>query len=351
MHAHTRRAAVALVLLVAVAACSTGGDDQRAAPAGTAAPAPPPPPPPAPLTGVPEPDDAVRSRPALVVKVDNSPQGRRLHHGVELADVVFDEKVEGGATRLAAVFQSRDVGAVGPVRSARTTDVSIVSMLNRPLFAFSGANGGVLRIVRRAPLVDVGFDVVTGDYEQRRGVPSVLRLFVSTDQLYRHAPGDAAAPAPLFEYRDPGDGGPALGAEPVTGVRISYGGQVSSEVTYEAGDGAASWPRSQDGAPHVTAGGERIAPTNVVVQFTQYRSSGFFDTTGAASPEAVLVGEGDVWVLTGGALLRGRWQRPDEASVTRYVDDAGRPILLAPGTTWVELAPPGSAAVIESPAP
>src|SRR5262245_49940676 len=100
-------------------------------------------PPPAPaissLTGVPQADPARLKRVALVVKIHNE-QGTQPQAGLNQADVVFEELVEGGDTRLAAVFQSGDSDPVGPVRSTRSTDVAIVSELNHPLYGFSGGN-------------------------------------------------------------------------------------------------------------------------------------------------------------------------------------------------------------------
>ena len=101
----------------------------------------------------------------------------------------------------------------------------------------------------------------------------------------------------------------------------------------------------QDGRSHVVLSGDRVSPDNVIVQFVGYRSSGFVDVGGAISPEAVLTGEGDAWVFTGGHLVQARWSRPDLGAVTTYTDGAGQPVLLAPGTTWIELADPGSAAI------
>src|SRR5687767_14919574 len=112
-------------------------------------------PPVAPLTGVPESDASLRMRPALIVKVDNVPQAFPLQEGIENADIVYVEEVENGATRLAVVFQSRD-DTVGPVRSARTSDLDIAGNLNMPYFAYSGANSGVLRLVREGPMIDMG---------------------------------------------------------------------------------------------------------------------------------------------------------------------------------------------------
>ena len=95
-----------------------------------------------PLTGLPQPDAARRTRPALIAKVDNTPQAQPLQEGIDNADVVYVEQVEAGVTRMAVVFQSKD-DTVGPVRSARTTDLDIAGDLNNPFFCYSGANGGV----------------------------------------------------------------------------------------------------------------------------------------------------------------------------------------------------------------
>lgn len=339
---------VAIVLLggvvAAVVASSGGGEDVAQGPTTTAAP---PtttttaaPPPTFPLTGLPAVDPAVAERPALVVKIDNGSKARGRQAGLNAADLVYVEMVEGGATRLAAVYHSTDADPVGPVRSARTSDIAITANLNRPLFAYSGANQGVLDMIRSANVVDVGFDVRPGAYQVRGS--GVLRFFIATPTFFGFAAPEAGPPTPLLSYREPAAPVTAAGAEDIAGVRLSYGGLTNTQVSYEATP--AGWARSQDGTPYVEESGTRVEPANVVVQFTDYRSSGFVDVTGAASPEAVLVGEGEAWVLTGGKLVRGRWSRPDLGAGTSYLDTAGNPIELTPGRTWIELAPPGSAA-------
>lgn len=348
---HRRPARLVAALLVAallVAACGGDGDDTEAAeatttsrPTTTVAPAPPPtttPPPVAPLTGEVFTDDALRNRPAIVVKVDNTMKALGKQEGIDAADLVFAERVEGGTVRLAAVFHSTNA-TVGPVRSARTSDLGITGNLNRPLFAFSGANGGVLGMVRRANLVDVGYDVQPRSYLERgRGV---LRFFIDTTTLYGFAPEGSGAPPQQLNYRAPGAPVENAGAEPATRVSIRYPGSVGTVVEYI--DEGAGWARVQNAVAHTVTSGARIAPDNVIVQFIGYRSSGFVDVTGAVSPEAVLAGEGEAWIFTGGQLIRARWSRPDEGALTSYTDSAGQPVRFAPGSTWVELADPGTA--------
>ena len=341
---------VVLLVLALVVFGGGGGDDEEAAETRTTstteATTTTTEPPVAPLTGVPTADEARRNRPALIIKVDNTQRAMGVHEGLEKADVVFVEQVEQGVTRLAAVFQSEDE-TVGPVRSARTTDLGIAGNLNNPLFAYSGANAGVLRMVRNGPMIDVGIDngEATRVYTRNQRGSGLLRFFLPTDQMYAETRADeAGTPPPFFTFRKTADPSPA--GEAATGVQIGYGGNASTVVRYEW-DGS-GFARSPFGVAHVMADSkERIKPANVVVQFVDYRSSGFIDSTGAASPEAVLEGEGEAWVFTDGKLIRGRWVRPGRGDVTQLLDAGGQPIALTPGRTWVELAPgAGSATVL-----
>src|SRR5690348_9771369 len=78
----------------------------------------------APLTGLPDPGGVANHRPAITVKINNT--DARPQAGIDQADVVYEEVVEGGITRLAAIFNSHAPDKVGPVRSVRRTDQSIV---------------------------------------------------------------------------------------------------------------------------------------------------------------------------------------------------------------------------------
>lgn len=331
-----------LASLLLAAACGGGGDDEEAAPTTTTTAAPGTVAAPAgdvgPLTGLPQPDAARRARVALVVKLDNAPKGRP-QAGINQADVVVVEKVEDGITRLFTIFQTNDADPVGPVRSARSTDIALVTPMNRPLFAYAGTNAAFQALVDAAPLVDVGFNKASGDYRRQSGKPAPYNLFSNTPALFKRAPAGAAAPPALFTYRAAGQ---AAAGDAAGGVHLEYRGKnVTTRVDY-AWDPAAGWKRTQDGTPHVDAAGAQVAPKNVVVQFVTYKDSGQRDTSGAVVDEAELVGQGDAWVFTDGKVVKGRWAKPSAGAVTAYTDAAGAPVALTPGTTWVELTPTGA---------
>jgi len=343
--------ALAAVALLVIAACS--GGKKKAAPTTTttAAPSTTAPPPTYPLTGLPATDQNILKRPALVVKIDNADGGpgntARPQLGLNEADVVYEEMVEGSVTRLAAIFHSTDADPVGPIRSARLTDISVFSPLNRPLFAWSGGNPGVSAAIRGSALVDVGYDAQPGAYERRNETGHVAphNLYSGTPQLFSLAPPDAAPPNPLFTYRAAGEPAPAT-AKPIGSIHLVFGsGPGSSPVDYSWAPDVGGFARSQRGSDDVDENGNRMTPQNVIVQFVSYHDTGDTDVAGNPVPEADLVGGGDCWALTNGVLVECHWSKASPEAIPQYVDGAGAPIKLTPGRTWVELVPIGGGTV------
>lgn len=336
------RLTMALVLCLALAGCS--GGSKKAAPTTTTGAsttvAPVAAGDTAPLTGLPQPDAARRARPALVVKIDNAPIGRP-QTGFNQADVVFVEKVEGQITRLFTIFQTNDADPVGPVRSARSTDIALVTPLNRPLFAYAGTNAAFQALVDKAPLVDVGYNKAGPDFKRTPPKPAPYNLYTSTSALFKRAPADAKAPPALFTYRTAGQ---AATGDAAAGLHVEYkAGTRATVVDYAWDAGTGTWKRTQDGSPFSDSAGVQAAPKNVVVQFTTYQDTGQRDPSGAVVDEGKLIGTGDAWVLTDGKVTKGKWSKPTAEAVPSYSDAAGKPIGLTPGTTWVELPPPGNA--------
>jgi hypothetical protein len=334
-----RRWALAVVVMTA-AACG-GDDDEETAttrkPTTTTTPV-------AggsPLTGLEPSDPAFLGRPALVVKIDNAPKARP-QAGINEADVVFEEGVEGGVTRFAAIFHSADASSVGPVRSARSTDIALSRQLGRPLFAYSGANAVFAKLLKDSPLVDVGVGVVPSAYRREKGRPSPYNLFSSTPPLFAKASGDLPPPGPLFQYRAMGEAPAEQGSEPAVKVTAVWKDRITTAAVFEWDAAGAAFPRTLNGTPHVDAAGTRVAPANVVFQVVKYVDTGLVDRSGAAVPEAELIGEGEAVVLTGGRLIRGRWSKAGVDDLTSYTDAAGAPIRLTRGRTWVELVPEGN---------
>lgn len=297
----------------------------------------------APLTGLPDRDGKAAGRPALSVKIDNStaalPQA-----GLDKADVVYEEAVEHGITRFLAVFHSRDGGAVGPIRSVRPMDPIIATPLGG-LFAYSGGIPAFVTQLHKAPVQDVGWNALPASYARRAGRKAPSNLFTDTAKLWKVAEERyEKPPEPLFTFLSRNA---AFEGDAILAVNLSFSGPSKMVYSYDAKSG--TWLRSQDGKPHKVESGQQIAPTNLVIQFVKQRFLTQRDPAGTRVPETIVTGEGDVWVLSQGKVVKGRWSRPDAKGATRYLDASLAPISLAPGTTWVHLVPEGSVVTLALP--
>ena len=214
-----------------------------------------------PLTGLPR----QQRRPALAIKIDNHPDARP-QSGLNQADVVFEELVEGGATRFIAVYHSTDASPVGPVRSGRTSDLVILSNLNRALFGSSGGNAGVLAAMRASNLSSVIENDAGGAYYRDDSRDAPHNLYTDTAALYGANPGDAGLPPPMFGFLVPGE--PVAGGTPVGGVSVRVG---SDRVDWTWS--GAGWQRTVNGRAESDADGVPVQPTNLIVQFTDYGTS------------------------------------------------------------------------------
>jgi hypothetical protein len=340
-----RISAAALVAAALLAGCGGKGDDKKAssttrkngaATTITVAPDV------DPLTGEPA-DPATRNRPALVVKIDNNQDKSYPQFGIASADVVVCEGVEGGITRLMAIFHSHDAETVGPIRSARSSDLHLAEPLGKPLFAYSGTNGNFQDLINRSPLIDLSPNKLPGAYHRDASRPAPYNLFSGTPKFYAAAPASATAPNPLFRFAA---AGAAAAGDPVSKLDLHWkmpDRPTSTSVSWSFAGGKGS--RVQGGKSTVDASGATIAPRNIVVLFVQYPDSGERDQSKSIVPEAKLQGVGEAWVIRDGMVTKGTWTKPGDESPIQLTDGAGKSIDLLPGKTWVELPAPGNATI------
>lgn len=281
-----------------------------------------------PLTGeVVDSEDDLVTRPALAVKIDNHPSARPNHSGLAVADIVFEEKVEGSLTRFAAVLHTQDADPLGPIRSGREQDVALLSPFNEPLFAWSGGNPGVTALVQSSSLTDLNWQRNAGSYYRGPG-PGPHNLYSDTESLYALTPEDhPGAPAPQFVYLPEGQ---VFAGEPGRDVAMSIG---SIDIAWAWSDDEQRYERSQEGDEHFDKTYGRVGAENVILLGVDYRQS----SIDANAPEAVTIGSGQVTVFSNGEYISGTWERDLETDPFRLLLDDGAMIELTPGQTWVEL--------------
>jgi hypothetical protein len=286
-------------------------------------------------------DEATAKRPALIMKIDNSDGPTcdgtaRPQVGLNQADIVIEELVE-GITRFMAVFQSNIPQTVGPVRSARSSDIDLITAFKKPMFGWSGNNGNVgaeLSRIRNS-FVNVGYDSTWSSryFRETKGRCAPHNLFASPNDLYEAA-GDAVTPDRPFAFRPQGQGLPAGMGLPTEGASLTMG----YPVEFKLNTITKQWERTQKGTQHLDADGKVLAVDNVVVLMTTYKMS---STPG--SLQAISVGKNRAMVYTDGKVVEGEWTRAfPEAPWTITTGEDAKPVELTPGRTWVYLASKGS---------
>jgi len=287
----------------------------------------------APLTGVADSQGITKRRSALTIKIDNTPEARP-QYGIDHADVIYEEIVEGGITRLAAIFNSRLPTKIGPVRSVRRTDREIVYPLGG-LFVFSGGAPYAVRSIETAPvkLVQESNAGSAMFRDPKRYPPHNL---YANAVLLMTMGGVPKPPRALFTYR------PSSVA--ATGARVNYfsvGFAAGYATSYNWDGVTRSWDRSIFGARDITADGTQLSPRNVIVMNVIYRGG-----AGVEGSYAQLTGSGPVDVFTGGRVQRGTWSRRTLRKPIVYKNRYGKVIALTPGQTIVELLDPTQTAMI-----
>lgn len=290
----------------------------------------------APLTGLPA-DDSIDSTPAIVVKISNNDdRSVAALIGIDRADIVIEERIEDRATRFAAIFHSDLPDLVGPVRSARTTDVDLMRNLGSPILVFSGANISVLGEIRDLSREGGVVPVVNDDSEiyhyRDSDYPAPDNLFTDATLVSADFAEAAGAVLSVLAFRD-SESDTRSASIDGTGVTIE-GRDIVSFVH----DDVLGYVRVQDGAVHVTREGRPLTAANLVVMEVDYVTN----ADDAEAVDAVTTGAGVVNVLIDGRRWEGTWERKSAAEPYSFFDSNGVSVLLEPGTTWLTLVPQGT---------
>ncbi len=276
-----------------------------------------------PFTGEP----ASSPGPVLAVKIDNLAQARP-QTGLPDADIVYVLPVEGGLSRILAVFSSHFPPVIGPVRSAREDDLELLRQFGRPAFAYSGAQPQLLPVVEKARTVDLYAGRAGGYFRDPHRV-TPHNLYAHTKQLLAGAPGASKARDIGFRF------GPApSGGRAATSFSVSYPA-AAFMFRWSAPDGR--WLVWMDGVPARAAEGGQLGAHTVVIQYTKVRTSRFLEA-GSRPPYAESTGAGAGVVLRGGQAYAIRWSRPDADGGTTFTTTSGQAMTFARGPVWVVLA-------------
>jgi Protein of unknown function (DUF3048) N-terminal domain/Protein of unknown function (DUF3048) C-terminal domain len=257
----------------------------------------------------------------IAAKVENI-AAARPQVGLSQADITFVQEVEGAQTRLIAFYHSRFPKRLGPIRSARSTDIQLLPLFGKPGLVYSGANASVQRKISNASIVPI----VRSTRDNRRVAPH--NVFVNLSKIAKSTKLRKASSIG-WTFSDEAPRGPTAKA-----VKVRVGHDIF-DFGYTSGRYTVRWNGSR------YADGDSRAITkadNVVIMKVRNHPDGNRDVRGTPSVQSDTVGKGAVTIYRDGKKIDGRWKRTKVSAPLHFTDKSGKPIALKPGQTWVALA-------------
>jgi hypothetical protein len=239
-------------------------------------------------------------RRAVAVKIDNHPSARP-QSGIQEADLIYELLVEGGLTRFIAVFHHSDSAYVGPIRSLRPTDPTLVTHLNAPL-QISGGQEWIQRLSRSRGLLMIGDDQFSTFRVRTRSSPH--NLYGTTERMRETADRrgwDDEPPEPIFNF-----------GEPMAGLRsasvITLDWSSRPEVIWRFDPLSGTYLRSNQDDPH-----------------------DWMSIDGDRRGQALLFYEGSV--------IEGTWERDSPDDPFNLALPSGIGIVVPRGKMWISVFP------------
>lgn len=265
----------------------------------------------------------------LAIKIDNT-RAAQPHTGLQEADLVYVTEVEWDLTRLIAVYNSSIPDVIGPVRSARISDLDILAPFGKVAFSNSGAQSKLRRVIASANVYDVSAEQVYAAFTDDPGRPAPVNHMADPAALFAAAPDAEIARDIGLTFSEE----PPTGGTPVQSVTMAW---PSSEVSFTWDEAEGNFVVGLNGEEsRSTEGGPQRAAT-VVIQSVEQTDSGYGDRYGGKTPFIQTVGSGAAVVLRDGRLWSVTWERPTLGEGTRYTLPDGSPMPFAIGQEWIVL--------------
>ncbi|MGH3423323.1 MAG: DUF3048 domain-containing protein [Nocardioidaceae bacterium] len=289
-----------------------------------------------PLTGL-KAEHGLPKHPVAVVKVDNT-HNAHPQVGLDKADLVVEELVEGGLTRLAAMYYSKAPNRVGPVRSMRDTDIGITNPTHGVLVASGGASGTVRRLRSAGVKMysetngNINLEV---DGSRRAPYNRILDL-KSFEKKLRKVHREPKQP-----YLSFGDESQFSGRKAPKRLTVRF--SPAHQTTWKFHHG--TWVR-QNGETARPA--DEFKADNLLVLSARVSDAGYLDPAGSNVPDTIFKGTGKAQLFHGGKSVTGTWSKDSLGSALRLEDKSGKRLTVPAGHTWIELIPKDGGSVSRS---
>ena len=290
-----------------------------------------------PIDGLPA-DAKLLNRRPIAVMVENEMQARP-QSGLDKAGIVYEGITEGGITRFMAVFLQGEPSVIGPVRSARPHFIYTAEGYDA-VYAHCGESNEAETVFKTTPSIRNLDDLKGGVYaapfyrEPRNGRLLEHTLYTSMSAL-RETVKKLGWESDTNGLPDFVGGKMPATATACPGVKIKF--SPAYRMSYKYDEAKGGYARSMDGKPHIDRESkEQLIVKNVIIQNVEDERYTTIDPNDSTMKVSV-VGSGTGYFLTDGKMISIKWEKSERNKLTKYIDEAGNPITLQPGQTWVEL--------------
>ena len=270
----------------------------------------------------------------LVVKIDDT-NAAHPQIGVESADVVYVEQVEGGLTRLAAIYTSKLPPLIGPIRSARISDIELLAQFGRVGFAYSGAQSKMRPVIAAANLENLSAERNPPSiYGKDPNRPGPVDMILKPDLLLERANANPktrieTATASVFPFGDAPKGETNTAIAKIKWPSAKY--ELRWDSTNE------KWLIYFNEKPNMAANGEQLYADTAIIQIVSITPSIYGDKFGEITPFSKTTGSGKAVMLRDGLSYQISWQRNLETDLTTWKSQDGGVANFKPGRTWIFL--------------
>lgn len=262
----------------------------------------------------------------FAVKFDDT-NDAHPQQGVESADVVYITQVEAGLTRLMGIYSSNYPEALGPIRSARISDLSILGEYGRVGFLYSGAQSKMRPVIAEANLINLSAErnppsIYFNDPSRR----SPYSMMAKPNLLLEKAADVEFAKKPGWQH-----GPRAQGAKKIISAEINWP-NASYEAYWSAID--KRFHLKHNGRENIASSGIQLGSTMMVIQVVKISPSDYGDKFGGVTPKSEVIGSGHGYLLRNQRVVKALWNRASLSEPTTWSLEDGSPAYFASGQIW-----------------
>lgn len=289
-----------------------------------------------PLTGIEDFDPAkLTARPVAVMIDNDSVAQKNAQFGVSKADIVYETEVEGGITRLMAVFADyTKIPQLGDVRSARFVYSDLANGHNA-IYVHSGADDVYCRPHMKAIGLD-NFEVTTNNYAWRHTYGSATNwqnLYTSGEKLTQGF-ADKNWKTTQTEFKSWQNfvaEAPVLAGGAANKVTVGFSGSSTSYFTYDATTG------KYNKTSAIIANIDKLDSTPYAFKnvFVLKTNMGYYSNN---KHRNIDLNSGTGYYIVNGTYCKIKWQKGDSNKPFTFTNEDGTPLNVAAGNSWVCIA-------------